>query len=173
MNWSELSNIIAKYLLIIHEKIYFLQYIALIFIIFIFISIIILIFKAKSFIAESWHMQFKGLDVSQMPLNKIKRQWQRIKARLETKQESHYKIAVIQADKLFDNLLERAGFPGASMDDKLKQAISAQFSNLDDIWKAHKLRNEIIKNIDQKIDYSDAKNAIYAYEKALEELEAL
>lgn len=173
MNWSELLNIIIKYLLILHNKIFFLQYIALVFIIFIFLSIIIVFIKSKPFWVEGWHMQFKGLDVAQIGLNKIKRKFRLIKARLETKQESNYKIAVIQADKLLDNLFERAGFPGDTMGDKLKQITQSQISNLDDIWKAHKLRNSIVHDIDSEIKFSDAKHAIEAYEKALEELEAL
>lgn len=166
----------------------------LIFSIFLIISIIIVIAQSRPFLQESWFMTFKGSDVPTLTLGKLRRKWQMIEKRLASRDESNYKnlsprlwrssrtfllasarnkIAVIEADKLLDNLLERAGYAGKSLGDRLKRLTSAQISNLDALWQAHKLRNDIVHNIETEVKFHQAQQAIEAVKKALEELEAI
>ncbi len=46
-------------------------------------------------------------------------------------------------------------------------------ANIDDIWSAHKIRNNIVHDVDYKLINIDAEEAVGAYKKALEELEVL
>ena len=50
------------------------------------------------------------------------------------------KSALIEADKLLDYVMQAKGFKGENMGDRLKQN-GSQFSDLNGIWSAHKLRN--------------------------------
>lgn len=140
---------------------------------FLILSIIIVIWQSRPFIQESWLMTFKGVDVPALTPGKVRRKWQLVKKRLRTREESNYKIAVIEADKILDNLLERAGYPGKSLGDRLKRLTPAQFSNLDALWQAHKLRNNIVHDIETEVKFHQAEQAIGAIEKALDELEAI
>ena len=118
-------------------------------------------------------MTFKGIDVPALTPGKLRKKWQVIERRLNRRGESNYKMAVIEADKLLDNLLERAGYAGKSLGDRLKRLTSAQFSNLDALWQAHKLRNDIVHNIETEVEFHQARQAVSAVKKALEELEAI
>jgi hypothetical protein len=81
-------------------------------------------------------------------------------------------LAVIDADKLMDEALRRRHFKGTSMGERL---VSAQrsFSNNDDVWHAHKLRNRLVHETDVKIKQNDAKNALESFKQGLRDLGAL
>lgn len=81
-------------------------------------------------------------------------------------------LAVIDADKLMDEVLRRRHFKGTSMGERL---VSAQrsFSNNDDVWHAHKLRNRLVHETDVRIKQKDAKNALESFKQGLKDLGAL
>jgi len=183
MNWREITNQIINQIqnqavsfwhsswpkqLLLTTKLFFLF-----FSIFLIISIIIVIWQSRPFLQESWLMTFKGVDVPALTLGKLRRKWQVIEKRLASRDESNYKLAVIEADKLLDNLLERAGYSGKSLGDRLKRLTPAQLSNLDALWQAHKLRNNIVHDIEAEVRLHEAQQAVEAIKKALEELEAI
>jgi len=101
------------------------------------------------------------------------RKWNKIEKRLNSGQEAELKLAVIEADKFFDDILKRCGYQGKDMGERLRQINASQIANIDDIWSAHKIRNNIVHNADYKLSSVDAERAVRAYKKALEELEVL
>lgn len=54
-----------------------------------------------------------------------------------------WRLAVIEADILLEQLLEEHGFRGLTIGEKLKSASRETLRSLDDAWEAHKVRNEI------------------------------
>jgi uncharacterized protein YabN with tetrapyrrole methylase and pyrophosphatase domain len=97
------------------------------------------------------------------PLQKTKylEHWRKIKS-LEGKE------AVMEADKLLDEILGKRGYAG-SMADKLKKAGPA-FTNVNDVWSVHKLRNRLAHELGAKISPEEAKSAIGKFERALKDL---
>jgi hypothetical protein len=81
-------------------------------------------------------------------------------------------LAVIDADKLMDEALRRRHFKGTNTGERL---VSAQhdFSNNDDVWHAHKLRNRLVHEADVRIKQKDAKNALESFKQGLKDLGAL
>ncbi len=77
--------------------------------------------------------------------------------------------AVIDADKLLDYALGKHGFEG-SLGEKLKKA-GPRFSDLDSVWRAHKLRNKFAHEL-SNIDKGAAKAALQNFKKALNDLGA-
>ncbi len=104
---------------------------------------------------------------------KIEKKWQKIDNRLKSEQESNLKLAVIEADKFFDNILKNIGYRGKDMGGRLEKITSSQISNINDIWSAHKIRNKIVHDMDYKLTPVDARRAVKAFKQALEELEVL
>ena len=58
------------------------------------------------------------------------------------------------------------------MAERLSSA-KARFSEYNDIWYAHKLRNRIVHDINDEIQSYEIKKAINIYEKALKDLKVL
>lgn len=82
--------------------------------------------------------------------------------------ETDLRKAVLDADALFNWALDRR-FGAGDVGDKLKTA-SSFFSDIDDIWKAHKLRNRIAHEIGGGVSKNEAENALRAFRKAFHDL---
>ena len=54
-----------------------------------------------------------------------------------------WKLAIIEADIILDEILKEAGYMGASLGERLKSISPNQLQSLDDAWQAHKVRNQI------------------------------
>ena len=105
------------------------------------------------------------------PKRQLNKSWQKILSRLSKNDEANLRLALIEADNLFDDLLKQMQLPGESMADRLKYLDSSQISNIDEIWQAHKLRNIIVHNPEYPITKNEIEFGVRAYEKALKELE--
>jgi hypothetical protein len=88
--------------------------------------------------------QRRRSTVSQQTHENIKSEWANIRDLLQGKSPSQLRQALISADKCLDNAL-RDVVPGEAMGERLKEAES-KFDRItyDKIWKAHKVRNNLV-----------------------------
>jgi hypothetical protein len=85
--------------------------------------------------------------------------------------ESDWRRAVMEADIMLGAALEHAGYRGATVGDRLKDANPLQMTTLDIAWQAHKVRNEIAHQGEgYHLSEWDTKGTIDFYRRALEEL---
>lgn len=108
-----------------------------------------------------------------LPKKKLAKKWEKIAKRLEVGNEAELKLAVIEADKFFDDILKKIGLHGSDMGERLRKINVSQISNINDIWSAHKVRNNIVHQTGYKLTAVDAQKSVEAYKKGLGELEAL
>jgi hypothetical protein len=83
------------------------------------------------------------------------------------------KMAVVEADNILNDALRYAGIRGVNLGDRLKSVKREQMPNLEDVWAAHKLRNEIAHGMNLILKRDTAERALEAYEVALKNLGAL
>lgn len=81
-------------------------------------------------------------------------------------------MAVLNADKLFDNALKDRGFKGETMGERLKRA-NKQMKNPNGIWAAHKLRNRIAHEDKVNVTKGQAVKAVLIFRDGLRDLGAL
>lgn len=136
------------------------------------IGIVILVIKTE-ILTITIRRVVRGTEIPTLPKGKIQKKWEKIRARLKAKDEANLKLAVIEADNLIDSLLKRIGYKGETMAERLKQIKHPQLKNLDELWQAHKVRNNIVHEPSFKLLLHQAEEAIGNYEKVLEELEAI
>lgn len=100
-------------------------------------------------------------------LNKsyFKHQWSRLEA------NKTYSAAVITADALLDQALRQAHVKGETLGDRLKN--TGLLSNLNGVWSAHKLRNQLVHEPDNQPTAIDCQKALRQYKRALQDLGAL
>ena len=69
--------------------------------------------------------------------------WQQVLTHGSSDNPNDWRLAIIEADIMLDELLESLGYVGASIGDKLKTAQPESFRSIEDAWSAHKIRNAI------------------------------
>ena len=79
---------------------------------------------------------------------------------------------VIDGDKLLDKAMMEIGIPGKNMGERLKHA-KDKFSDINAVWRAHKLRNALAHEDDLEITYRQAQTALSIYKQALKDLGAI
>ena len=111
------------------------------------------------------------LQTEHLPREKRNDRWAQIEKRMASNYSSDWKLAVIEADAIMDDLLKRMGYEGITMGDRLKQIEPSDFESLQAVWKAHKMRNIIAHEPESAINKSEAEYAISLYKRGLEEFE--
>lgn len=96
--------------------------------------------------------------------------WVTIQKHFYEGSENSLKVAVLDADKLLSEALREAGVMGTQLGDRLKNAKPEQVPNLDELWQAHKLRNQIAHESDFKLKRDLAERALTIYEAGLRNL---
>ena len=99
--------------------------------------------------------------ISKASQAKFAKEWKNIES------QSDPQLQIIQADKLVDHVLGELGYTG-SFADKMKAA-GPRFSNTNDIWAAHKLRNRIAHETGFSVDTKQAERAMLSYKKLIEQ----
>lgn len=129
--------------------------------------VILLIGLVVLFVMSIMKRKKSGLDIA-----KNRNSWRQIEDTLNGGNSVTYQMAVLSADKLLDQVMKDIGIPGDTMGDRLKSAKN-RFSNIDDVWFAHKLRNRIAHESEVKLNLVTAKKALGIFKKALKDLGAI
>jgi hypothetical protein len=108
-----------------------------------------------------------------LPREVAKKEWAKIESHFYKGDENDLKIAVIEADKLLEEALREAGIRGSHLGDRLKNLKPAQLPNLDQVWQAHRLRNDIVHQPTFKLKRDLAERALHIYEETLRDFHLL
>jgi len=102
--------------------------------------------------------------------------WDKIEEQLFLGKPSNLKNAVIDADKLVDFCLKQIFPKTESMGERLKKAKSkfvGRYDLYDQLWFAHKVRNEIVHNVNFELPTVLAKEILENFRQSLLHLGAL
>lgn len=96
--------------------------------------------------------------------------WRKIVEQLETQNENDWKQSIIDADKILAEILEKMGYRGDGIGEKLKRVEKADFQTLDQAWEAHKIRNIIAHEGETYVlTQREAKRVINLYKQVFDE----
>lgn len=99
-----------------------------------------------------------------------KKEWDKIESHFFKGDDNDLKIAIIEADKLLEEALREAGVRGLSLGDRLKNLKPGQLPDIDKVWQAHRLRNQIVHEPTFKIKRDLAERALNIYQETLKDL---
>lgn len=112
-------------------------------------------------------------EVSPVPKRKLLGQWNKIAQRINTNDESQWKLAMIEADSILDELIKSLGYKGETMGERMMKIKPGQFPYLDDAWRVHKARNFIAHDPSYKMSKETVMRAIKIYELIFNEFNVL
>ena len=140
------------------------------------VSVIAIIYFIKTsgyFRIRLWQDVVEIFSAKFYGTSRIVKRWEKTKKRLDLPSESEHKLSIIEADNLLNEIIERMGFPGETLGDRLKKLTKIQLPSIDQVWEAHKARNNIVHDPDYRLSLDQARKVLEIYEKALQELQAL
>ena len=133
------------------------------------VTMVAVVISAYSYfmIQEIVHEENKKLGLT-MTWESEKKQknkrWQRVEEHMATLNPSDWKIAILEADNILDEVTKRMGFSGATLGERLRVIPHADFPYLEEAWHAHKFRNALAhKGTDFPLTRGDAERIINIY----------
>ena len=102
---------------------------------------------------------------------KMRGRWQRIMRRLDTGNEAEYKLSIIEADGLLDDMLKKMRLAGETVDERIQKITSLMIANVEELKTAHLARNSIVYDPDYRLSSNEAKRVLLVYQRTFEELD--
>ncbi len=69
--------------------------------------------------------------------------WEKVVGLFNSSDHTQWRLAIIEADTMLDELMEYLGFDGANLGERLKSSSVRVFPPLRDAWEVHNLRNRL------------------------------
>jgi hypothetical protein len=150
---------------------FFLKILVLIYVCVLLADIVMLFFLRG--IRANWRLSMAGANMPLISQKKMAKKWEKIRRRLESGNVAQYKLAILEADKIVDEILEGMKLVGENMADRLEKANPAHIVNIEALQKSHQIRNRIIKEPNFSMTKEEAKETIRPFREFLEHLEYL
>ncbi len=98
--------------------------------------------------------------------------WLTVLEHINSGNPADWRLAIIEADNMLDNLTVELGLVGENLGERLKNASPNHFKSLDSAWEAHKIRNRVAHDgLAYHLSYREAKKTIENYENVFSEFE--
>ena len=108
--------------------------------------------------------------VSHAPERYVNPKWAKVLEHINSPNSSDWKLAILEADIMLSDALDKMGYRGATMSDKLKSIEPSDFDTLQEAWEAHKIRNAIAhEGSDYTINKPEAERVVKLFQKVFEE----
>ena len=144
-----------------------------IFFTFAFLSVIIYFMLISSYIKYRFFIDFQQFfNLEPAGLRKIARRWKAIKRRMDSGSEYEYKLAIMEAEDLFNDVLMEKGFAGASFEDRLGNVKQIQLPDPESVLGAHKVRNSVAHDPNYKISKEETEDVLNIFEKGIRSIES-
>jgi len=126
-----------------------------------------LIFEAKPKVEND------AKEIAMSPAEKkFTDKWTKILVHADSSNQNDWRLAIIEADIILGEILEKLGYQGESIGEMLKRVAKGDFKTLDEAWEAHKVRNAIAhQGSDLVLTQREAKRVIGLYQKVFEEFQ--
>jgi hypothetical protein len=113
----------------------------------------------------------RPLETDIEPLRKNDR-WQKVLDHVYSQNPSDWRLAIIEADTILEEMVTKMGYKGENLGEKLKSVEPSDFNTLQEAWEAHKVRNKIAhEGLNFQMDHREAKRVISLFEKVFKEFE--
>lgn len=113
---------------------------------------------------EHW---FEVIGAEKLNKRKALKAWLQIKKRMAAGGQNNMKLAILEADRVLDEILKASGYRGDNMNERLNQLSGHNLLDEEAVFHAHKLRNKIVADPSYNLGKEEAEKAIAVYQSAL------
>ncbi len=76
-------------------------------------------------------------------ISQTKQRWQQVERHIQSTNQNDWRLAILEADIMLDDLISSRGYVGEGLGEKLKQVRPEDLNSIEAAWEAHKVRNKI------------------------------
>jgi hypothetical protein len=106
----------------------------------------------------------------ELPVPASTARWEHVLELLSSQNPGDWRLAVLEADIILDEIVTKMGYQGQNLGDKLKNIEKSDFLSLDDAWEAHKIRNIIAhRGSDYVLTLREARRVIELFARVFQE----
>ena len=96
--------------------------------------------------------------------------WNKVEEQSGSSNPESWRLAILEADIMLNELLDIQGYKGETLADKMKQVDRAQFNSIDAAWDAHQVRNRIAhQGTAHEISAREVRRVIGLYRRVFKE----
>lgn len=103
--------------------------------------------------------------------SKFTKRWDAVMARIDTGNPSQYKVAVLEADVIAEEMLGGIGYDGSNMKERLEAVRPGQIVSVERLRAGHDIRNRIIRDPSFALSREEADSILAGYKSFFDELE--
>jgi uncharacterized protein YutE (UPF0331/DUF86 family) len=108
---------------------------------------------------------FRGMKYPMVSAKGMRKRWNKLMEKMDSNEQSKYKLAIIEADSMIDKLVNATGLPGNDLIEKLNTLKPAQMEEAEKLKEYHKIRNQIIHDPSFEVSKETAMEILKFYEK--------
>ena len=124
-------------------------------------------------IRGDWKVAFYGAKVPGLKKSKYAEKWEEIERNAESGDASKAKIALIEADQMFGETLEKIGYKGKDTGERIAAVKPGQLIGLEEAVQAREIFKKVVRNSGHGISPEEIQAALAGYEKVFRGLELL
>ena len=100
--------------------------------------------------------------------------WEKILKLANSPNSSDWRMAIIEADTMLEELLRSIGYQGESLGDMLRSVDKTEFLTIEDAWEAHKMRNAVAHSGGTfRLNERETKHTVSLFEKVFNEFDVI
>jgi hypothetical protein len=130
---------------------------------------VFLMYRLRETMRREYHL-YKPLATLPSEVKVKNDKWDKILEHVESTNPNDWRLSILEADILLDDILTKMSYHGVSVGEKLKGVERSDFVTIDKAWEAHKIRNMIAhEGSDFVLTQREAKRTIQLYKEVFEE----
>ncbi len=115
-----------------------------------------------------FHKRSHTVEAEDVPRTQLR--WARIMEHAASNDEHQWRLAILEADIMLNELLDLKGYKGETMSEKMKRVNPADFHSIDAAWDAHKVRNKVAhEGSESPLTEREKNRVIGLYKRVFEE----
>ena len=100
--------------------------------------------------------------------------WRDVEMHITGDNPNDWRLAIIEADVMLEEILNKAGYAGTTIGDKLKSASPTSFTTVNQAWRAHSVRNQVAHGgADFVLTKKVAQETVAQYKMVFQEFNAI